>query len=64
MPAQRGLMASITRKIKETHERQGGLAVAGRDAAHLLEPVEHSLDARTILVTPPFCFVRSAETPT
>jgi len=31
--------------IEETHEEQGGLVVAGRNAAHLLEAVEHPLDA-------------------
>lgn len=46
--------------IDETHEGQGGLVVAGRDTAHLLEGVEHPLDAVAVPVTPPVCFLRNA----
>ena len=46
--------------IEETHEGQGSLVVAGCDAAHLLEFVEHALDAVTVPVTPPVSVLWSA----
>lgn len=46
-------------EIEETHEGQGGFVVARRDTAHLLEFVEHPLDAVAVPVTPPVCFLWS-----
>ncbi|GAD28168.1 hypothetical protein NBRC3257_3167 [Gluconobacter thailandicus NBRC 3257] len=40
-------------------KRQDSLIVAGYDAAHLLEPVEHALAAVAIPVTSSVCFPRS-----
>lgn len=45
--------------VEDADERQGGLVVAGRDAAHLLEVLEHALDAVAILLTPTVCFLWS-----
>lgn len=37
--------------MQEAEEEFGGLVVAGGDASELLEPIEHALDAVTILVS-------------
>ncbi len=47
-------------EVEETYEGQDGLVVSGRDTAHLLEFVEHALDAVTVLVTPPVSVLWSA----
>ncbi|KXV29543.1 hypothetical protein AD938_01800 [Gluconobacter japonicus] len=43
--------------IEETHEGRGGLVVADRNAAHLLEVVEDPLDAVAVPVTLSVCFL-------
>lgn len=45
--------------MEKAHEGQGRLVVSGCDAAHLLEVVEHPLDAVAVPVTPPVCFLWS-----
>lgn len=47
-------------KVEVAHEGHGGLVVAGCDTAHLLELAEHPLNAVTVPVTPPVCFLRRA----
>lgn len=43
--------------IEEAHEGQGGFVVAGCNTPHLLEFVEHPLNAVAVSVTPPVCFL-------
>ena len=45
--------------IEEAHEGQGGFVVAGCNTPHLLEFVEHPLNAIAVSVTPPVCFLWS-----
>ncbi len=45
--------------IEETREGQGGLVVAGGDAAHLLGVIGHPLDAVTVPVALPAYFLWS-----
>lgn len=47
-------------EVEEAHEGQCGLIVTGRDTSHLLETVEHPLDAVAVLVAPPICLLWSA----
>ncbi len=46
-------------EAEETHEREGGLIVAGCDTTHLLEPVEHPLDTISVPIALPVCLLRS-----
>lgn len=46
-------------EVEETHEGQGGLVIAGCNAAHLLKPVEHPLDAIAVPIAFPVCLLRS-----
>ena len=43
--------------IEEAHEGQGGFVVSGCNTPHLLEFVEHPLNAIAVSVTPPVCFL-------